>query len=334
MSTPLAATIDHPAALRDAAHDWSSRDGAEEHDGWFRDCLAVGRAYHWSRGPAWRHNAVNAAFLATEILLIALTVRAVALLPALAGVTLGGLALGVLYFLLLAIGVHEASHGMFFIARDHARRRKLNRAIGWALSLPFGIHYSRHWEVGHLMHHARPLEPDDPQRFNIDTGRSLLRTVVLMTLVPGYAFMHRYVSGRVRSPGRTSRAVLATFVGSWCVLGAALTLAGLGRVALALVMGLQVASAINQIKGALEHGGDVGLAEDFRLRSRSILSRVGALLVPFHVTVFHFEHHLADQVPWYRLGAFHRALGGLVPVALHREQYRRDPLGVLAGRTP
>lgn len=306
-------------------------DVSEPSGDWVRDSIAIGRRYSWRKGAAWRHNVVNASFLAVELVLLVATVAWVAQQSALVGVPLGGLALGVLFFLLLAIGVHEASHGMFFVTADRTKRRHLNRIVGWVLSVPFGIHYERHWEVGHIVHHARPLEPDDPQRFNVDTGRTLARTVALLVLVPGYAFIHRFVSGRVRAPGRTSPAVLVIFVALWCGLCVGLTVAGLGRVALALVFGLQVTSAINQLKGALEHGGDVGRADDRRLRSRTLTTRLGAWLLPFHVTVFHFEHHLVDQVPWYRLHAFHRALGDRVPAALRRTLFRSDPVRVLVG---
>ncbi|MBK8260341.1 MAG: fatty acid desaturase [Nannocystis sp.] len=322
-------TPSHAPATKDesaADHEPSARRG------WAEECARVGRRFHWRAGAAWRHNAVNACFLLVHLSLVAAAVRGVMLAPWYLGVPLGGLVLGALFFLLLAVGVHEASHGMFFVAADRERRTNLNRAVGWLLAVPFGIHYGRHWERGHKVHHARPLEPDDPQRFNIDTGRALARTVALFLLIPGYALVHRYGSGRARAPGRTSPAVLIFFLALWAALIAALSLTGLGRVALALVLALQVAAAINQIKGALEHGGDVGAAEELLLRSRTLTTRLGPWLLPFYVTVFHFEHHLVDQVPWYRLRAFHRALDGRVPAALRPRLFRADLLRVLAGR--
>ena len=53
----------------------------------------------------------------------------------------GGTLLGLLFFALLILVNHEASHGMFLVARDGRRARRWNRIFGWATSLPFGMHF-------------------------------------------------------------------------------------------------------------------------------------------------------------------------------------------------
>ena len=129
------ATIAAPTA----DHEPAARGGA-----WVKECALIGRRFHWRAGSHWRHNAVNAGFLVVHLLLAAAAIRAVVGAPWFIGVPLGGLALGLIFFLLLAIGVHEASHGMFFVAADRDRRHALNRAVGWVLAVPFGIHYGHH----------------------------------------------------------------------------------------------------------------------------------------------------------------------------------------------
>ena len=129
---------------------------------------------------------------------------------------LGGTAFAILYTL-LGIPVHEASHGMMFLSRDPARRKRWNGIIGWACALPFGIHYQRHWAEGHVTHHVHPIEDDDPQAFNRSTGQELARVLALLLLVPGAALVHRFTVKRHTGYGGSSLGVFAAFVTLWSV---------------------------------------------------------------------------------------------------------------------
>ncbi|MBK7761345.1 MAG: hypothetical protein IPI35_34055 [Deltaproteobacteria bacterium] len=101
---------------------------------------------------------------------------------------------------------------------------------------------------------------------------------------------------------------------------------------LAQIVGLQVLSALNQVKGALEHGGPIATDPDPLLRSRDTIFVGWPLFWPFFVSIVHFEQPLVPSVPWYALPRFHRALRGVVPQPLHGDVFNRARLRPLAGR--
>lgn len=298
---------------------------------WLTAAARAGQRYHYRHKTPWRHNLIGVAALGLAALGVAGLIALVAAVDHWAIVPVAGVGFGLCYYTVLGIPVHEASHGMMFLARDSARRRRWNTAIGWACALPFGIHYQRHWAEGHVTHHIHPLEDDDPQAFNRLTGRPLAEVLALLLLVPGAALVHRFTVKRLTGYGGSSRGVLAAFAAFWAAVLAASTAVFGVKVALALGYGLQVLAALNQVKGALEHGGAIASDPDRLLRSRSSIVALRALLPMFYVTIYHFEHHLNYAVPWYDLPRYHRDIRHLVPAALQPSIFNAELLAQLAG---
>jgi fatty acid desaturase len=125
--------------------------------------------------------------------------------------------------------------------------------------------------------------------------------------------------------------VFAAFAVLWAVaLPAAVAVYG-WKAALALAYGLQVLAALNQVKGSLEHGGEIAFDPDRLLRSRSSLFPFCLLLPMFYVTIYHFEHHLNYAVPWYDLPRYHRDVGRLMPGAMRSDIFNEELFAQLAG---
>ncbi|MCB9637067.1 MAG: fatty acid desaturase, partial [Sandaracinus sp.] len=264
--------------------------------------MRAGKRYHFGRKRPFAHNATNLGLFAFMVASIVGLAVAGAHLPAWLFVPLAPIPLGILYFGCFVLVVHEASHDMFVVFRDRQRQKRWNRAFGWAVAVVFATHYGKHWEHGHREHHVRPLEPADPQQHNILVGRPLLVRVLCNLFVPGFLFLERTIFRTRRAGGKSTstKGVILLFVGIWA---SALTLTSLTAgwpSALALFLGIHVLSALNQIKGALEHGGPIGHERDPFLRSRTTFFPLRRVLLPFHITL-HFEHHLNFQVPWYDL---------------------------------
>jgi len=248
-------------------------------------------------------------------------------------VPLAGALLGALYFACIILVVHEASHNMFVILKDRDAQKFWNRLFGWPVSVFYAAsHYGKHWERGHLEHHVRPLLLTDPQRFNVLVGPTLYKRLALELLVPGYLFLARTVL-RKRAPGGKSSSslwVILLFVGLWAGMLTLLTIYAGGHVALAVYFGMHVLSCLNQVKGSLEHGGEIGREEQFYLRSRTTFFPLRRLLMPFNITL-HFEHHLNFCVPWYDLVKYHRAIRPLVPDNVWNAVINEHPYMQLSG---
>lgn len=218
------------------------------------------------------------------------------------------------YFGLLILVVHEASHGMFLLHERLATRRALNHVSGRVVCVPFAIDFVKHWENGHLVHHRKPLEPEDPQALNTRIGREFWLLFWSLLLVPGFAFVERFFTRRNRARGVGKGNAMRLWLMFWLIVGPLTWLYVSPLGALVALGGLQVLSALNQLKGALEHGGPIGRHENPLLRSRSTFLPLRWLLMPFNISL-HFEHHLNATVPWYALPAYHHAIVGLVPDA-------------------
>jgi fatty acid desaturase len=300
-------------------------------DDWLTHAARAGQRYHYRHKVPWRHNAIGMAVPTLVAIAGAGLLELTRVVDTWAYVPIAGVGFGLLYYTLLGIPVHEASHGMMFVSRDPARRKRWNTLIGWTCALPFGIHYRRHWAEGHVTHHIHPIEDDDPQAFNRSTGPALARVLALLLLVPGAALVHRFTVKRQTGYGGSSFGVFAAFVALWAVaLPAAGAVYG-WKAALALAYGLQVLAALNQLKGALEHGGEIAFDPHRLLRSRSSLFPFRLLLPMFYVTIYHFEHHLNYAVPWYDLPHYHRDVARLMPAALKPDIFNEDLLAQLAG---
>ena len=307
------------------------QDESAHHD-WLTHAVRAGKRYHFQYKTSWRHNMIGITVLTAVaigiagLLLLSTIVRSWLYVP------LAGIGFGLCYYTLFALVVHEASHGMMFLFSDSKRRKRCNRAIGWVCATPFAIHYRRHWEECHLTHHLRPVAADDPQAFNRLTGKLLAFVVLLLLLVPGSALIHSFSRKRSSGIGGSSPGVMMAFVAIWSVLIPAAVYIYSWPAALALVYGLHVVSAMNQVKGSLEHGGEIAFDREPLLRSRSAMFPLRVFWPMFYVTIYHFEHHLNYTVPWYDLPKYHRDVRALVPRDLHSEIFNSDLFAQLAGR--
>jgi fatty acid desaturase len=295
-----------------AASDDTASGVARSAPPWLRHCISLARPFAFSQQARWRHNLRNSTALASLLGAGAGLAAASRVLPAPLYVPLAAFGFGWLFFGLLVLVVHEASHGMFLSHPKPAKRRALNHWFGTLCCVPFAIHYAHHWERGHSLHHRDPMTPSDPQRFSALTGRAFWRLFLGLLFVPGLAYVERLLSRQNRERGVSGGRTLPLFVAFWLLGGSALGVAGAWPVLWALLWGLQVLSALNQLKGALEHGGRIALDPNPFLRSRSTLSPWLERLMPFDINL-HFEHHLNPTVPWYRLREYQHAILPHIP---------------------
>ena len=152
---------------------------------WLKQVVGAGREFHALKQDPVRHNARN---LATMGLLVCLVGGLVFLAPtALARGPVRGVLPSESYFALFILVVHEASHDMFILHPDRQKQKRWNRFFGRLFAAPFFTNYDQHWEVGHTTHHVKPCTEEDPQEDDPETGRALLRTVLILVSVPGAA---------------------------------------------------------------------------------------------------------------------------------------------------
>jgi fatty acid desaturase len=294
--------------------------------------VKLGRRFGAHRQTPWLHNTINLfhlVFLLASAFAVVLTTG----IPAWLYVPLASAALGWVYFGLLVLVVHEASHNMFILSRDRTRRLSWNRRFGWLCCVPFGLNYEKHWQVGHITHHRHPMEDNDPQRYNTKTGVAFWTLFFGLLLVPGFALVERFFSKTNRKRGVSSGNMLLWFAAFWVCTGAALWNLCSPWAVLAALWGLQVLSALNQLKGALEHGGKIGHAADPLRRSRTTLMPLRFVVMPFNISL-HFAHHLNYGVPWYLLGRYHRDLSRAIPAEENAYFVNRRVLAQLNGELP
>ena len=301
------------------------------HAPWIHKAIRAGQPFHFRSKTRWRHNAINLTALGVLLGIVAVTVWASTLFKAWLYVPIAAVIFGWSYFSFFILVVHEASHGMFFIFENRRVHRLVNRTLGWMFSVPFATHYAKHWERGHLEHHLRPLEPNDPQQSNTLVGAKLWETVCCNLFIPGFLFVERTIL-RKRKFGKStsSKGVIVAFVAFWGILLSLVFVLIRPSAALGLFLGLHVLSAWNHIKGSLEHGGAIGREDNPFLRSRTSLFPFRSVLMPFHITL-HFEHHLNFCVPWYDLPTYHRALKEIVPRLIWDELVNTHPWQQLSG---
>ena len=162
-----------------------------QHPEWLSAAIAEGKRFHFQKKNPWLHNALNLGLLASLLGASTGVFWLGSVTPSLPYLLVAPFALGLVFFALFILVVHEAAHGMFVISRDRKRALFYNRLFGWFVSLIIAVDYTRHWEIGHHTHHLRPIEPDDPQATNRLTGRLLLRKCVAYLLIPGYIVYDR-----------------------------------------------------------------------------------------------------------------------------------------------
>lgn len=309
---------------------------------WVQACVKAGQRLSFTRTRYTAHNCLNLGLTATLLGVVTLVVCAskwvttfglgeshatsvaVTALYTGAATALGGWC----YFGVFILVVHESSHGMFVLHHTPQTRRALNRLFGVLACVPFAVDFGTHWARGHLVHHRVPLEAEDPQRLNTQSGAAFWRLFWALMLVPGFAFVERFFTKRNRARGMGRGSPMTRFLVFWCVVGC-VTWYFVSPLGLIVELGsLQVLSALNQLKGALEHGGTIGHDPNPLLRSRSTLLPLRWLLMPFNISL-HFEHHLNATVPWYSLPMYHRTVRALVPETERTRYFSRSALASL-----
>ena len=152
-----------------------------------KSTIQAGQDFHIRHQSPVRHNLIN--LLAICLLGCSIVGPVIASLyvhwmwyPVL-GILLGSAFFG--YFILI---IHEASHNMLFLSSSSTTRKNLNRRIGTIAAVPFFTEYIRHWQEGHVTHHVRPCEHDDPQNPDPLYGTPLLKTIAKVWLIP-FGFM-------------------------------------------------------------------------------------------------------------------------------------------------
>lgn len=300
--------------------------------GWIADAIRAGQPWHFRKKVRWKHNLINLLSLSGVIAALSLSVAASNWMSPWVYLPLAGCVFGLLYFSLFILVVHEASHGMFVILEDRRLHLRINRMFGWSCSIPFAVHYIKHWEEGHIEHHVRPLEPADPQQSNTLVGGALLKTVLMNAFIPCYLFLERTVL-RKRKFGKStsSKGVIVVFVFFWAFVLTLVAWLVNPWASGALFFGLHILSAWNHIKGSLEHGGAIGKEADPFLRSRSTFFPGRQILMPWNITL-HFEHHLNFSVPWYDMVRYHKAIRDIVPQQVWDEVINHHPFAQLSGK--
>ncbi len=306
------------------------------HADWLVVAERAGRPFVSVGSPAL-HNAVN-------LTCLGLLLGALPLLHAvLAGVApravlaaILGLAGGVVIFSLFTLVVHEASHDRFLIVRSSRWRRRLNDAFGRAVCVLFFRDYDTHWRRGHLLHHRRALQADDPQNCDkyVLEGRALIAKLAKVWLFPlyeleFYRIWMRHLDDRCPSAAGAPRFSMTTrtllFAIGWTlILYYPLRAAPLLTVVTTLIA-FKTATSLNFLKSSFEHGGGYAGTDDARLRTRGLVFPLRNLLFPFCVTPYHWEHHLVPAIPWYGLPAFRRAVRTLVPAGPREWIYTPGP---------
>ena len=298
---------------------------------WIAEAIRAGQAWHFRKKVRWVHNLINLTAFAMVMTIATLGVLASNWVSPWLYVPIAGCVFGLVYFSMFILVVHEASHGMFLVLDDRRWHLRLNRAFGWCCSIPFAVHYIKHWEEGHLEHHVRPLEPADPQQSNTLVGRELWKTVLMNAFIPCYLFLERTVL-RKRKFGKStsSKGVIVVFIIFWAIVLPLIGWLVNPWASVALFWGLHTLSAWNHIKGSLEHGGAIGKEANPFLRSRTTFFPGRRLLMPWNITL-HFEHHLNFCVPWYDMLRYHRVLRDIVPDAIWDEVINHHPFAQLSG---
>ena len=301
---------------------------------WVRAAIASGNQFHYRKCNPYLHNALNLSILFSLVAALAGVAIAAASVPAVVYLPVAGFVFGLLYFTVITLVNHEASHGMFVVSKSRSRALFWNRFFGWSVSLFFAMHFNEDWEKGHHQeHHLRPIENEGAIYKHLALGRELITRCLKLTLIPGYVILldRQFKEADQRTTGRLRRLVLPITLFLW-LLVAILTTVTIGwTVPLAMFIGMQVASALQQVKLSLEHGGAIGGDPNRVFRSRTSLFAFRWLVMPLNISL-HFEHHLNYCVPWYKLPRYQRALRRIVPPELQSVVFNEDVWEQLAGR--
>ena len=292
-------------------------------EAWLNGLEELGRSLT-DTSARWRHNAINLSGLGLLVAAFPMSFFALRDLPAALLFPILGLVYGSFIFSLFTLVVHEASHNQFLVVRPPRLRRRLNDVFGWAVCMLFLRDYEGHWRKGHLLHHQRALEEDDPQNCAkyVLEGRELVTKLVKVWLIPLYEFEiyrlwmkdldDRCPKVESSAPSRGWLRGMAFAAGWTAILFLPIREAPVATLFTALAA-VKAATCLNFLKSSLEHGGGYREIEDQRLRARGLIFPLKSLCFPFCITPYHWEHHLVPGIPWYRLPRFRRAVARQIP---------------------
>ena len=291
---------------------------------WALQCAKAGKDFHIQKQAPLQHNLKN--MLAAVLLwgTAGAILYSIPFFPLWLSLPIGGILLGCCFFGHFILIIHECSHNMFLLGDSTAQTKKLNRTIGRIASVPFFTAYVKHWEKGHVTHHIKPCEAEDPQNPDPLDGKRLFYRLLCIWLIP--------LGCMPFNPSRKYNG------GLWRVLSGALCWAPVIALLLthswasaaAVYIGFATVASLNLLKIAQEHGS--GLADEFDplLRSRTYFYPLQFLFSPFFIH-YHFEHHANFNVPWYLLPRYHKAIQELVPVELKSYYFHRDYINQMLG---
>jgi len=295
---------------------------------WMREAIAAGKEFHVMRQDKSAHNRKNLLWTAAVLTGIGTIVLSSAVVPAVPFLLLAPWMLGSLFFSLFILVIHECSHDMFILTDDKKKLRLWNRRIGQLFSAPFFTDYVKHWEEGHLVHHLRPCEADDPQDRDPITGWPLAARLLVLLTIPVSVLAFNPSNQYGFNPKRIALGVVAFIIPA--VLASVLIAWPAG---IAVFLGMHVLQFLALLKKAQEHGGGLEHATDPLLRSRTYLYPLARFASPFHIN-YHFEHHANFRVPWYHLPAYHARLKAIVPEHLQPWFFHSRYIDQAAGRFP
>jgi fatty acid desaturase len=216
---------------------------------------------------------------------------------------------------------------MLFLHSCSDRRKRLNHFVGYIASIPFFTEYNRHWRDGHVTHHLRPCEEDDPQNPDPLYGPRLLKTIAKVWLMP-FGFMP--VNPSAKYDGKLKRIGL----GSAFLLPILALIYSLNPLSLlVLYIAFNTLATLNLCKIAQEHGAGLANEPYPILRSRTYFYPLQWLFSPFNIH-YHYEHHANFNVPWYLLPSYHKVVREIIPLELRHHFIHREYWAQMMGTKP
>ena len=184
--------------------------------------------------------------------------------------------------------------------------------------------WKQHWEEGHLVHHLRPMEPDDPQiPTRAADGRALYLLWLKLLTIPLFVFRANPSSNY---PINILRFGVATAF--WGILLSFLAWTWSWTLPLAFLGAFHMTLVLSLLRENQEHASNLEKEEDPACRSRTYFYPLRHLLIPFNMN-YHLEHHLNFKVPWYELPAYHLAVREIMPATLHPYFFTETPSAFL-----
>lgn len=292
--------------------------------GWMKESIRVGKEFHIRNQSTFKNNTINI----TASLLLWGTIGLMLFLPSITAWyvwPLWGIILGSCFFGHFILIIHECSHNMFLHFRDAKKAKKWNALIGRLAGVPFFTDYVRHWEKGHVVHHLRPCEEDDPQNPDPLYGERLMKKLAQIWFLP-LGFMAANPSAKYS--GKLKRSVLGALV--WIPIVAGLYQYNWQSL-IVLYGAFAVVASLNLCKIAQEHGAGLQFEPDPLLRSRSYFYPLQKLFSPFNIN-YHYEHHANFNVPWYNLPKYHNQLRSIIPEDVQPYYFHREYFAQLMGK--